>query len=86
LRLPDYHRLDFRINKSFHIETGRGWAWRGVLYAEVMNAANRANITFDAFNGFNARTGEARIGFLKLFPVVPAAGVMLEWERGLRGR
>jgi len=86
LRLPDYHRLDFRINKSFHVETGRGWTWRGVLYAEVMNAANRANTTFDAFNGFNARTGEARIGFLKLFPVVPAAGVMLEWERSLRGR
>lgn len=86
LRLPDYHRLDFRINKSFHVETGRGWTWRGVLYAEVMNAANRANTTFDAFNGFHARTGEARIGFLKLFPVVPAAGVMLEWERSLRAR
>lgn len=86
LRLPDYHRLDFRINKSFHVETGRGWTWRGTLYAEVMNAANRHNTTFDAFNGFNARTGEARIGFLKLFPVVPAAGVMLEWERGLRVR
>lgn len=86
LRLPDYHRLDFRINKSFHVETGHGWTWRGTLYAEVMNATNRQNTTFDAFNGFNARTGEARIGFLKLFPVVPAAGVMIEWERGLRAR
>jgi hypothetical protein len=86
LRLPAYHRLDFRINKSFHIETGRGWAWRGTLYAEVMNVTNRHNTTFDAFNGFNARTGEARIGFLKLFPIVPAAGLMLEWERGLRAR
>lgn len=86
LRLPDYHRLDFRINKSFHVEAGRGWTWRGTLYAEVMNATNRHNTTFDAFNGFNTRTGEARIGFLKLFPVVPAAGVMLEWERGLRAR
>lgn len=83
IRLPDYHRLDFRINKSFHVETGRGWTWRGTLYAEVMNATNRHNTTFDAFNGFNTRTGEARIGFLKLFPVVPAAGIMLEWERGL---
>ncbi len=86
LRLPDYHRLDFRINKSFHVEAGRGWTWRGVLYAEVMNATNRHNTAFDAFNGFNARTGEARIGFLKLFPIVPAAGVMLEWERGSRLR
>jgi hypothetical protein len=86
LRLPPYHRLDFRLNKSFHVETGHGWTWRGTLYAEVMNAANRRNTTFDAFNGFDPRTGQARIGMLKLFPIVPAAGVMLEWERGLRAR
>jgi len=51
-----------------------------------MNVTNRQNTTFDAFNGFNARTGQASLGFLKLFPVVPAAGVMIEWERGLRAR
>jgi hypothetical protein len=86
LRLPPYHRLDFRLNKSFHVETGRGWTWRGTFYAEVLNATNRQNETFDAFNGFDPRSGEARIGMLKLFPIVPAAGVMLEWERGLRAR
>lgn len=86
LRLPDYHRLDFRLNKSFHVETARGWSWRGTLYAEVLNATNRHNTTFDAFNGFNSRTGQASVSFLKLFPVVPAAGVMIEWERSLRGR
>lgn len=86
MRLPDYHRLDLRINKSFHVETGRGWTWRGTLYAEVMNLTNRSNVTFDAFGGFNPWTGQASVRFLKLFPVVPAAGVMLEWERGLRIR
>jgi hypothetical protein len=86
MRLPDYHRLDLRINKSFHVETGRGWTWRGTLYAEVLNLTNRRNVTFDAFGGFNARTGQATVRFLNLFPVVPAAGVMLEWERGLRLR
>ncbi|MCX7603366.1 MAG: TonB-dependent receptor [Bryobacteraceae bacterium] len=86
LRLPDYHRLDFRLNRSFHVETSGGWSWRGTLYVEVMNATNRHNTTFDAFNGFNARTGQANLTFLKLFPIVPAAGVMIEWERGLRGR
>ena len=86
LRLPAYHRLDFRINKSFHVETAGGWTWRGMLYAEVMNATNRRNTTFDAFNGFNSATGQAYVSFLKLFPVVPAAGLMIEWERSLRGR
>lgn len=86
MRMPDYHRLDLRINKSFHVETGRGWTWRGTLYAEVLNLTNRKNVTFDAFGGFNALTGRASVRFLNLFPVVPAAGVMLEWERGLRSR
>ncbi len=86
MRMPAYHRLDLRINKSFHVETGRGWTWRGTLYAEVLNVTNRGNVTFDAFGGFNSRTGQASVRFLKLFPVVPAAGVMLEWERGLRAR
>ncbi len=86
LRLPDYHRLDFRLNRSFHVETAGGWSWRGTLYAEVLNATNRHNTTFDAFNGFNARTGQAYVGFLKLFPIVPAAGLMIEWERSLRAR
>lgn len=86
LRLPDYHRLDFRLNKSFHVETAGGWSWRGTLYAEILNATNRHNTTFDAFNGFNAGTGQAYVSFLKLFPMVPAAGVMIEWERSLRGR
>lgn len=86
LRLPDYHRLDFRLNRSFHVETAGGWSWRGTLYAEVLNAANRHNTAFDAFNGFNTRTGQAYVSFLKLFPIVPAAGLMIEWERNSRGR
>lgn len=86
VRLPDYHRADVRVNKSFHHETARGWTWRGVLYAEVMNLTNRRNVTYDSFNGFNARTGQAFPGFLKLFPIVPAAGLMIEWDRSVRGR
>lgn len=86
MRLPDYHRLDFRLNRSFHVETASGWSWRGTLYAEVLNATNRHNTAFDAFNGFNASTRQAYVSFLRLFPVVPAAGVMIEWEHSLRGR
>ena len=86
LRLPAYHRADMRVAKSFHHETARGWAWRGVLYAEVMNLTNHRNLTYDSFGGFNARTAQAYPRFLKLFPIVPAAGLMIEWDRSVRGR
>jgi len=86
LRLPNYHRADFRLNKSFHHQTARGRTWRGVLYVEVMNVSNHENVTNDASGGFNSRTGEAFPRFLKLFPIVPAAGVMFEWEAALRRR
>lgn len=86
LRMPAYHRADLRVAKSFHHDTARGWTWRGVLYAEVMNLTNHANTAFDSFNGFNARTGQAFPAFLKLFPVVPAAGLMIEWDRSVGGR
>ncbi len=84
LRLPAYHRTDLRLNKSFHHETARGWSWRGVLYVEVMNLTNHENTTYDSFNGFNSRTGQAYPAFLKLFPIVPAAGLMIEWDKGTK--
>jgi hypothetical protein len=84
LRLPDYHRADLRLNKSFHHETARGWTWRGVFYVEVLNLTNHTNTTYDSFNGFNAKTGQAFPTFLKLFPIVPAAGIMIEWDAGVR--
>ncbi|QOY86371.1 TonB-dependent receptor plug domain-containing protein [Paludibaculum fermentans] len=79
VRLPEYHRADLRINKSFQ------WrSWRSVLFVEVANLTNHENVTFDSFNGFNSRTGQASPTFLKLFPIVPAAGLMLEWDARLR--
>jgi hypothetical protein len=86
LRLPAYHRADVRLNKSFHHTTAQGWTWRGVLFVEVMNLTNHDNLTFDSFNGFNSRTGQASPTFLKLFPIVPAAGVMFEWDAPARRR
>ncbi|MBI5281552.1 MAG: TonB-dependent receptor plug domain-containing protein [Candidatus Solibacter usitatus] len=79
LRLPAYHRSDVRLNKSFQKQS-----WRGVLYVEVMNLTNHVNTTYDSFGGYNSRTGQAYPSFLKLFPIVPAAGLMLEWDASAR--
>jgi hypothetical protein len=74
VRLPAFHRSDFRINKQFNRK-----AWRGVLYVEVMNLWNRDNRAFDAFNGYNATTGRANVALLTLFPFLPAAGWQMDW-------
>ncbi len=74
LRLPTYHRMDFRANKTF---LRRGW--HITLYAEVVNLYNRDNVRFDEVRGFDSRTGSARLGFDKLFPVLPSAGVSIEF-------
>ena len=75
LCLPDYHRADVRLNKSFQWQH-----WRGVLFVEIMNFTNHANSTYDSFGGYNARTAQAFPNFTELFPIVPAAGVMFEWN------
>ncbi len=84
LRLPVYHRADVRLARSFHHETVHGRTWRGVLYVEVSNLTNHSNHTYDSFNGYNSHTAQAYPAFLKLFPIVPAAGLMLEWEGAAR--
>lgn len=81
LRLPAYQRVDVRVNKVFQ------WhSWRSTLFVEVANLTNHENVTYDYFNGFDSRTARAFPRFLKLFPIVPAAGLMLEWDARLRRR
>ena len=73
-RLPVFSRADFRLNKQFERKK-----WRGVLFFEVMNLFNTNNRTFDSYNGYNTRTGVANISLLRLFPIVPGAGWMMDW-------
>jgi len=74
LRLPAYHRADWRINKAFVFDR-----WKLTLYGEAVNLSNHANYRFDSFNGYNSRTGQAFLTLDKMFPVIPSAGVLLEF-------
>ena len=76
LRLPAYQRADIRLNKAFTWQK-----WRSTLFVEVQNLTNVNNRRLDSINGYNNRTGQALLTFGRLFPIVPAAGVMFEWER-----
>jgi hypothetical protein len=73
VRLPTYARLDLRADRTFHF-TKR----RLTLFVEVLNVLNRENL--GPSDGFvRTRTNEA-VGYVeRLFPVLPAAGFLIEF-------
>jgi hypothetical protein len=74
LRLPSYQRVDFRANKSFTYDN-----WKLTLYGEVINVTNRRNMRFISFDGVNGVTQRAFLTTERVFPIVPVAGVTLEF-------
>jgi hypothetical protein len=72
LRLPAYARLDLRANRTYQ------WGHRRLtLFAEVMNALNRANVRFNPPSV--SSTGAVRHIFERMMPIVPSAGVLVEF-------
>lgn len=74
LRLPSYQRTDLRVNKVFL--KGRR---RLTLFAEVINLFNRDNVRFDDYGSYDSRTGRTRVSLDKTFPILPSAGIVLEF-------
>jgi hypothetical protein len=73
LRLPSFARLDLRLNRTFT------WSTRRLtLFAEVINVLNRENARYHP-PSINGQTFEARRLFESLLPVVPSAGVLIEF-------
>jgi hypothetical protein len=73
LRLPVYARLDLRANRTF--------AWsrhRVTLFAEIINVLDRANVRFSP-PSIDSRTREARRLYESMIPIVPSAGVLMEF-------
>jgi len=74
LRVPSYHRWDLRANKTYVKK-----AWHLTLFAEVVNIYNHRNVRFDDFRSIDPRTGAARLGFDRMFPILPSAGLAAEF-------
>ncbi len=73
LRLPSYARLDARVNRTFD------WSRKRLtVFAEVLNVLNRENVRFNPPR-VNTATGQVTRLFESLVPVVPSAGVLLEF-------
>ena len=73
VRLPFYARLDVRASRTFH------WPrQRLTLFGEVMNVLNRDNVRYQP-PSIDSRTGRASRLFESLIPIVPSAGLLIEF-------
>jgi hypothetical protein len=72
-RLPVYARLDLRANRTFSVG-----AHRLTLFAEVLNVLNRDNVRYQPpfINFFTRRAAQP---FDTMLPIVPSAGVLIEF-------
>jgi outer membrane receptor protein involved in Fe transport len=73
LRLPSYARLDLRVNRTFD------WSRKRLtLFAEVINVLNRENVRFNPPRVSSSTRQVTRL-FDSLVPIVPSAGILLEF-------
>lgn len=72
-RLDPYQRTDVRVNKSRTFDR-----WKLTVFAEVVNVLNRPNYRFDSYNGHD-ESGRAFLSLSRMFPVLPSAGLMVEF-------
>jgi hypothetical protein len=73
LRLPTYSRVDVRANRTFN------WAHKRLtLFAEVINLLDRDNVRFNP-PGVNTATRRVSNLFESMIPIVPSAGILIEF-------
>ncbi len=72
-RLPSYARLDVRADRAFTFRKSRL-----TLFAEVVNVFNRDNFRAQSAS-LDVRTGEIFGLKEKLFPLLPSAGILIEF-------
>jgi outer membrane receptor for ferrienterochelin and colicin len=73
VRLPEYARLDLRADRTFTYQKSRL-----TLFVEVVNAMNRDNVRFNS-PGYNTGTRRVFNPTEPLFPLLPVAGVLIEF-------
>lgn len=73
LRVPVYSRLDVRANRTLSLR-----ATRLTLFAEVLNLYGRDNVRA-ASARINATTFQAFGLFDSMFPLIPSAGLSVEF-------
>jgi hypothetical protein len=73
-RIPSYLRTDLRLNKT--------WIHKRAQYTfflETVNLTNRRNIRFESLANYNRSTGTARVNLDRLLPLIPSAGLAVDF-------
>ena len=73
VRVPDYSRVDVRVSKAFLFKR-----WKLTVTGEVINLLNKENLRFAGFDGF-AANGRVFGRLDRLLPILPSAGVVIEF-------
>jgi hypothetical protein len=73
VRVPLYSRLDVRASRTFNWQSKRM-----TLFVELLNALGHDNVRFNQ-PGINFRTRQAFGLFESMIPLVPSAGILLEF-------
>ena len=74
LRVPAYSRLDFRLNKVHNYKRSRI-----ALFAEIDNLLDHRNWRFFGIGQYDFSTGQAWLIRDKMLPILPFAGVTVEF-------
>jgi hypothetical protein len=74
VHVPDYARLDVRVSKAFLFKR-----WKLTATGEVLNLLNRNNQRYAGFDGFDASTGRVFGQLDRVLPLLPSAGVVIEF-------
>ncbi|HEY0729586.1 MAG TPA: TonB-dependent receptor, partial [Pyrinomonadaceae bacterium] len=74
IRVPDYARLDVRVSKAFLFKR-----WKLTATGEVLNLLNRNNLRYAGFDGFDTNTGRVFGQLDRVLPILPSAGVVIEF-------
>jgi outer membrane receptor for ferrienterochelin and colicin len=74
VRTPVYSRLDLRAARAFFYTR-----WKMTIYAEVSNVFDRDHYRYSGDGDIDLRTGQVFLERDKLFPILPAAGVTVEF-------
>jgi hypothetical protein len=74
LRAPAYQRTDVRLNKAYIHKRSKT-----TLFAEIVNITNHHNKDFDTPGPYDPTTGRTYPNFFSMFPILPSAGVLMEF-------
>ncbi len=74
LRAPAYERTDLRMNKAYVRRK-----LKTTVYGEIINVTNHRNRDFDTPGPYDTATHRTSPNFYSMFPVLPSAGVVLEF-------